>query len=62
VELVASGDVDAFKLLLKSDPGVFELQPGMEVTLVDSQGTLGSVVKVRKRGTLAEFWTVSRSF
>ncbi len=58
VALVAQGDAAAFDKMLASDPGVFVLQPGLEVYVADADGVLGSVVKVRKKGTTAEIWTV----
>jgi hypothetical protein len=55
--LVASGDSAAFDQLLATGQ-VFVLKGGLEVTVVDHEGFLASVVKVRKRGTLAEIWTI----
>lgn len=37
------------------------LKGGLEVVVVDHEGLLASVVKVRKRGTTAEIWTVSEA-
>lgn len=56
--LVAQGDREAFERLLATDPGVFVLAEGLEVYVADSDGVLSSVVKVRKKGTTAEIWTV----
>jgi hypothetical protein len=58
VEIVASGDKEAFALFVNSTPGVFILRAGLEVSLVETNGMLASEVKVRRRGTLQEFWTV----
>lgn len=55
---VAQGDRAAFEAMLASDPGVFVLETGLEVYVADSGGILGSVVKIRKKGTTAEIWTV----
>jgi hypothetical protein len=57
IELLASGDNTAFDQLLATGE-VFALKSGLQVTVVDHEGFLASVVKVRKRGTLVEFWTV----
>lgn len=51
-------DPPALEALLRSDREVFQLGEGIEVVAVDSGGVLSSVVKVRKKGALAEFWTV----
>lgn len=56
--IAATGDKEAFDKLLANDTGVFVLAPGLEVYVSDADGVLGSVVKVRKKGTTAEIWTV----
>jgi len=57
IELLDSGDNAAIDRLLATGE-VFALKSGLQVTVVDHEGFLASVVKVRKRGTLVEFWTV----
>lgn len=60
ISLLASRDNAAFDQLLAFRE-VFALKKGLQVTVVDHEGFLASVVKVRKRGTLLEFWTVSEA-
>jgi hypothetical protein len=57
MQLIASNDRAALEQLLATG-WAFMLKGGLEVTVVDHEGLLGSVVKIRKRGTLAELWTV----
>jgi hypothetical protein len=57
IELLASGGNAAVDRLLATGE-VFALKSGLQVTVVDHEGFLASVVKVRKRGMLVEFWTV----
>lgn len=57
-QLVVEGDREAFAQYVEHTPGVVMLRAGIEVTVVDSGGMLSSVVKLRQRGTLTEFWTV----
>ena len=57
ISLLASRDNTAFDQLLATGE-VFALKSGLQVTVVDHEGFLASVVKVRKRGTLLAFWTV----
>ncbi len=57
--LVASGDRQAFEQLLASEPAnVFLLAPGTEVYVSDLDGIVGGIVKIRKKGTTAEIWTL----
>lgn len=55
--LAASNDNAALEELIGTG-AVFQLKGGLEVTVVDREGFLSSKVKLRKRGTLIEFWTV----
>lgn len=55
---LAARDVPALDLVLRTDPAVFAIQEGIEVEIVDADGTLSGVAQVRKRGTTATFWTV----
>ncbi len=61
LELVAADDKEAFDKMVKTDPGVFVLQRGELLTLVDTEGVLASVIKVRRRGTAVEVWTVNEA-
>lgn len=57
--LVAAGDQAAFEQLLAREPAnVFLLAPGTEVYISEVDGIVGGVVKVRKKGTTAEIWTL----
>jgi hypothetical protein len=56
VSLVAAGDRDAFAKYVNGTPGVFLIPAGMRVSIVDTD-ILGGNVKVRRFGTLSEFWT-----
>jgi len=58
---LALSDPEAFAQLVATDPEVFRLGEGMVVVLVGSEGPFASTVKVRKKGTLAEFWTVNEA-
>jgi hypothetical protein len=57
IGIIASGDKEAFNQLVRSN-AVFPLKAGIEVNLVDTEGFLSSMVKVRARGTVLQFWTV----
>ncbi len=58
VRLVADGDREAFAAYVTRGPDVFLLKEGVQVFVVESKGLLASHVKVRLKGTTAEFWTV----
>lgn len=55
---IAAGDREGFALLVEEDPEVVILGAGVRVVPIERAGVLGSVVRVRVRGTLDEFWTV----
>ncbi|HEU4732583.1 MAG TPA: hypothetical protein VFT22_32030 [Kofleriaceae bacterium] len=57
ISLLASHDDAAFDQLLANGE-VFAVKSGLQVTVVDHEGFPPSIVKVRTRGTLLEFWTV----
>ncbi len=57
IAIAASGDDQALARYLVS-PGIIQLDRGTEVIAVESGGVFSGTVKFRRRGELAEYWTV----
>jgi hypothetical protein len=61
VKYLAASDKEGFNLFVHGDPEVLLLKAGVRVSEIERAGIRRDYVRVRVRGTLTEFWTVTEA-